>query len=166
MQDLLSRSELFADVDPEVQSKLFALAGRRSLAKGEYMFLLGDHADTVNVVLEGRVEICFPLSIQGSVKDVAVESIDVGRAFGLSAMVKPYRFTFSARAAEKTELATFARADLLKLAQEEPRVGCAFMSRLADVLGRRFLTMRTLWAREMQRSISSGKSPVSLSERD
>jgi CRP-like cAMP-binding protein len=155
MREALCRSELFAGIEPDLQAKLFAIAHQRSLPKGDYLFMLGDHADRLYVVLTGKVEICFPLALAGAVKDVAVETIDPGGALGLSALVKPYRFTLSARAAEGSTLAAFVRSELLRVLECDSRLGYAFMSRLAELLGRRFLTMQTLWGRELQRSLSA-----------
>lgn len=160
MQDPLGTSELFAGIDPKLQSPLFSIAHRQSLSKGDYLFLLGEQAERLYVVLEGKVEVCFPLSLGGAVKDVAVDTIEAGQALGLSALVKPYRFILSARAAEKSELAAFGRTELQRVLAADPRIGSAFLGRLADVLGRRLLTIQTLWGRELQRSLS-GAHPSS-----
>lgn len=165
MPDPLYHSELFAGMDDELASPLYAIAQHRSIPKGEYLFLLGDHADQLYVVLEGKVEVCFPLSLNGAVKDVAVQTLEVGKAVGLSALVKPYRFTLSARTAEKSLLACFPRTGLLRVFEDEPRTGCAFLERLTDVLGRRLLTIEALWARELQRSLSSAKPSSAAKER-
>ena len=158
MQDPLCTSELFPDIAPEFQPQLSAVAHRQSLHKGEYLFLLGDHADRIYVVLEGAIEVCFPLSLGGAVKDIAVDTIGPGKVVGLSALVKPYRLTLSARAAEKTELAAFVRVELMNVIDSDARIGRAFMGRLAEVLGRRYLTIQALWGRELQRSLASQAS--------
>lgn len=152
--DPLRNSELFSGIEPAVQTHLVAIARRQALARGEYLFLLGDHADRLFVLLEGRMEVCCLLTLGGAVKDIAVETIEPGGTLGVSALVRPYRFTLSARAAEKSELASFARKELLDMLDSDPRVGFAFMRRLTEVLGRRFLTMQALWGRELQRSLS------------
>ena len=158
MQESLIKCELFEGLAPELQTPLIAIARRQTLPKGEYVFMLGDHADRLFVLLQGKVEVCFPMAVGNTVKDVAVETMEAGRAFGVSAVIKPYRFTLSARAAEKSELATFSRADLFQILDADPVLGRAFMGQLVDVLGRRFLTMRALWGRELQRSINEARS--------
>ncbi|GAB4157593.1 MAG: hypothetical protein Fur0037_25470 [Planctomycetota bacterium] len=158
MLDPLRNSELFKGMDMVVQARLFAIANRQLLPKGDYLFLLGDHADHLYVLVEGKVEICFPLSLGGTVKDIAVETIEPGDTLGVSALVKPYKFTLSARAAERSELASFPRTELLKVIEGNPEIGCVFMRRLTEILGKRFLMMEALWGRELQRSLSAGKS--------
>ncbi len=155
MHDVLRTSELLLSLTPAFQAELAAIAEPQSLARGEYLFLLGDHADRLYTVLAGRMEVCFPLSLGGAVRDVTVETIEPGGALGLSALVKPYRFTLSARAGLDTELASFARDRLVAMLDVDLGLGRAFMGRLTEVLGRRLLTMQALWGRELQRSLSA-----------
>lgn len=156
MQESLYKSELFEGIAPELLPALFALARRQKVARGEYLFLLGGHADRLYVVLEGKVDVCFPLSFGSAVKDVAVETIGPGGALGWSSLVKPYRFTLSARAAERCEVAAFLRSELLSMLDADASLGHAFMGRLTEIIGRRLLTMQAMWGRELQRSISAG----------
>jgi CRP-like cAMP-binding protein len=100
------------------------------------------------------VELTFPLSFGGAVREVSVESKTPGSVLGWSALVKPHRFTLSARAAEKSELATFSRTDLLRVFEADPRVGCVVMQHIAEVVGRRLLQVEALWARELQRVVT------------
>lgn len=165
MHDVLRNSELLEGLAPELLSGLTTIMHSHTVPKDEYLFLLGDHADRLHVVLEGKVEVCFPLSIGGAVKDIAVETIGPGGAVGLSALVRPYRFTLSGRAAARSELATFLRSELQQVLDGNPPLACAFMTRLTEVLGRRFLTMQALWHREVQRAISSGRPVASASEK-
>jgi len=115
------------------------------------------------VVLSGRLEACFPLSLGGVMKDVAVESKGPGSALGWSALVKPHRFTVSARASEPSEVATFSRQELMQRLDQDPRLGQVFISRIAEVIGRRFLTIRALWGRELQQMLASGM-PIAQAE--
>lgn len=150
----LRRAAIFGELQDAEAAQLLAVARPRQYQKGECLFLLGDHADRLYIVLTGRVELTFPLSFGGVVREVPVESKTSGSALGWSALVKPHRFTLSARAAEKCELATFSRQDLLRVFEAEPRVGCAVMQHIAEVVGRRLLQVQALWARELQRVVT------------
>ena len=150
----LRRASIFAELQDAEAARLIAVARPRQCHKGECLFLLGDHADRLYVVLSGKVELSFPLSFGGAVRDVPVESRAPGSALGWSALVKPHRFTLSARAAERSELATFSRQDLLELFEAEPRIGCVVMRHIAEVVGRRLLQVQALWARELQRAVT------------
>jgi CRP/FNR family cyclic AMP-dependent transcriptional regulator len=156
MRAILERCELFQGLDDEQISPLVAIARHQELSHGDYLFLLGDHADRLYVVLAGKVEVCFPLSFGGALRDVAVETEVSGGTLGWSALVRPYRFTLSARAAERCEVAAFLRQELLGVLDRDCRLGRALLGRIAEMTGRRLLTMQALLARELQRTVAAG----------
>ncbi|MFI5395908.1 MAG: cyclic nucleotide-binding domain-containing protein [Candidatus Binatia bacterium] len=151
----LRKAAIFGDLRDAEAERLLAVARPRQCHKGECLFLLGDHADRLYVVLSGKVELTFPLSFGGAVRDVPVESKTPGSSLGWSALVKPHRFTLSARAAETSELAAFLRQDLLRVFESEPRIGYVVMQHVAEVIGRRLLQVQALWARELQRAVTN-----------
>lgn len=155
MREFLSRPELFPGLDACGVERLAALGRTRSLGAGEYLFLLGDNADDFYLVIRGTMELCFPMSLRGAVKDISVESVGQGEILGWSALVKPYRFTLSARAAQPSEVLAFARRELLTLFQSEPAVGYAFLTKLSEVVGLRLLTFQALWARGLQQLLEA-----------
>jgi CRP-like cAMP-binding protein len=150
----LRGAAIFNDLRQAEAAQLLAIARPQHLRKGECLFLLGDHADRFYVVLTGRVELSFPLSFGGVVRDVSVELKMPGDALGWSALVKPYRFTLSARAAENCQLAAFLRQDLRRVFEVQPRIGHVVMQYVAEVVGRRLLQVQALWARELQRAVT------------
>ncbi len=150
----LRRATIFGELEDTEVARLLAVARTQHCHKGECLFLLGDHADRLYIVLSGKMELTFPLSFGGDVRDVLVESKTPGSALGWSALVKPHRFTLSARAAETSELATFLRQDLLRVFEAEPRMGYIVMRHVAEVVGRRLLQVQALWARELQRAVT------------
>jgi CRP-like cAMP-binding protein len=156
MQEVLRQSELFAELDDLEIEHLETISKLRSLRAEEYLFLLGDSADRLYVVLSGKIKTCFPLSLNGVMQDVTVESKGPGDALGWSALVRPYRFTLSARAAGPCEVAGFPRQELLRVMEGDPRLGLDFNKRLAEVIGNRLLKMQALWGRELQRAVSGG----------
>ncbi len=156
MRDVLVRSEIFAGLEGATLDRVTALANVERLASGAHPFALGEEAERVYVVLSGRVDLCLPLSVRGQVAEVTVESKGPGGAFGWSAFVKPYRFRLSARAAEPSEVAAFPRIALERLFADDAASGYVVLTRIAEVVSRRLLTMQALWAREFQRGIAAG----------
>lgn len=150
----LREVEIFEGLNESQVSDLARLGRRRSLEAGEYLFLLGESADRLFVVLSGELELCFPLRLGESIQDVCVEPRKPGTALGWSALVKPYRFTLSARSRGPSRVVGFLRQDLQKLFQDAPEVGCGIMRRTAEVIGHRLLKIQALWARELQRAVS------------
>lgn len=155
MDTPLSRGELFEGFSDENLRRLLAIAGSRMLQAGEHLFLLGDEASHFFVLVKGKVDLCLPMRLRGSVKDVTVESVGAGQALGWSALVKPHRFTLSARATEPSEVAAFARRDLLTLFDAEPSIGYAFFTKVSEVVGVRLHTVQALWVRELQRVLET-----------
>jgi CRP/FNR family cyclic AMP-dependent transcriptional regulator len=147
---------LFAGMEEEDVALLCAIATQRSLLPGEYLFLVGDEADRLFVVLDGSVELCVPLTVGDSVRDVCVETVAPGDPLGWSALVKPHRFTLAARASECGEFAAFARGELLSLLDRHPRLGYAVMRQVAQTLGLRLVKIQALWVRTLQRELSRG----------
>jgi CRP-like cAMP-binding protein len=155
MDALLKQGALFEGLSEEGRRRLSAIAKRRSLQTGEYVFQLGDSADDFYVLVGGKVDLCLPMPLRGIVKDVSVESVGVGHALGWSALVKPYQFTLSARATEPSEVLGFARRELLDLFEAEPGIGYALFTKIAETVGTRLHTFQALWVRELQRTLES-----------
>lgn len=155
----LRGAPLFDGLSESQVERLSGIARPRSLRKEEYLFLLGDSADRLHIVLSGKVDLCFPLTLGQTLTDVPVESKSAGEALGWSALVKPYRFTLSARAAEPSNLAAILRKDLEEAFEADPGIGYALTKRIAEVIGRRLLKMQALWAREVQKAVEEGLRP-------
>lgn len=161
MNELLSRAELFENLGLEGIRRLSTIGQTRTLAEGEYLFLLGDNADYLYVVTRGKVDLCFPMSLRTVVQDVPVESAGPGKLVGWSAMVKPYRFTLSARAAEDSQVVGFRRHDLQQLFTSSPEIGLRLLTKLSEIVGIRLLMFQALWARELQRALLAESEQVS-----
>jgi CRP-like cAMP-binding protein len=153
MHEVLKDADLFQGFSLDGLGKLSAIARSRSLSKGDYLFLLGDNAECLYVVTKGTVDLCLPMTVGGVVKDITVETAGAGRALGWSAVVKPYRFTLSARASEPADVIGFPRADLEQLIKASPELGIRFLANLSELVGLRLLTFQALWVRELQRTL-------------
>ena len=156
IDEYIRTAELFASLSPGSIQRLAAVARLFPLRSGEYLFLLGDAAQYVSVVKSGLVELCFPLNIGGVVKDITVETAGRGKTIGWSALVKPYRFTLSARAAEPTEVVAFARQELQALFPLDPAIERCVVNGIAELMANRLTTFQALWARELLRTLGAG----------
>lgn len=155
MEQLLKQAELFDGLTSEQLRHLTNVGRRVSLRAGEYLFLLGEDAVDFSVVTKGNVDLCFPMPLGGEVKDILLESLGEGKALGWSALVKPYRFTLSARATKVSEVASFPRMALIELFELEPRLGYTFFMRISELIGFRLETFQALWVRELQRALEN-----------
>ena len=152
---VLKKAEIFGGMDDLQVNRLTGIAQLRRLRPEECLFLLGDRAEQIYVVLSGKVELTFPLSFGGAMREVCVESKLAGSALGWSALVKPYRFTLSARVGDWCDVAAFSRQDLLQVFEANPRTGYLFTKNVSELIGRRLLHVQALWAREVQRAITT-----------
>jgi CRP-like cAMP-binding protein len=153
MKDILGQADLLEGLTENEVQRIAAIATSEELRAGEYLFLLGDSADRLYVLATGEIDLCFPMSLGESLKDVCVETVNPGQTLGWSALVRPYRFTLSARAAEATKVASFNRTDLLAFFDSEPHIGYSVLTRISELVGVRLLTVQALWARGLQRSM-------------
>jgi CRP-like cAMP-binding protein len=156
MYEQLRHAELFEGLSPGKLQRLSAIGRARALHSGEYLFLLGDSAQYVCVVSKGQIDLCFPISLGGVAKDITVESAGPGKTVGWSALVKPFRFTLSARAAESSEVIAFGRQDLLQLFDTDREIGRVLITSLSELMANRLSMFQALWARELQRTLESG----------
>jgi CRP-like cAMP-binding protein len=153
MHEMPNDTDLFQGLSPDDVRRISAIGRSRVLAAGDYLFLLGDSAEYLYVVAKGSLDLCLPMRLGGVVKDIPVESAVAGKALGWSALVKPYRFTLSARATEPTEVIGFARGDLQQLFDAAPELGNCLRANLSELIGFRLLTFQALWVRELQRAL-------------
>lgn len=156
VSDALGQCELFSGLgEPEV-ARLRAIVQTKTLRAGEYLFLLGERAEGLYVLTRGQVDLCFPFSFRGHIRDITFESKGQGSLVGWSGLVAPFRFTLSARVVEPAEVAFLPRVELVRIFDEEPKIGYVCLRGLSDVIGHRLLAMQALWARELQRVVTSG----------
>lgn len=155
MEEVLRQVELFRDLGSDGVRRVLAIGKSETLDAGQYLFLLGDDANELFVVVKGSLDLCLPIALRGSVKDITVESVGAGQALGWSALVRPYRFTLSARATEASEVIGLARRDLQELFGAEPAIGLSILTKVSEIVGTRLVTFQALWVRELQRTVES-----------
>lgn len=150
----LKDAELFAGFSDSQRLVVAALARERRAAAGETLFRMGDQAEAFYVIVRGRVELVFPLTVMGETREVRFRSLEAGGTLAWSALVPPHRLTMSARAGTDVELLAFERAATLEALRAQPTIGHLVMSNLAGVVAIRFHEMLALWVREVQRNVS------------
>lgn len=156
MPDHIQTAELFGGLDAARLARLNAIARRLTLQGGNYLFLLGDSAQYISVVVSGLVDLCLPISVGGVIKDITVEAVGPGKTIGWSALVRPFRFTLSARAAAPTEILAFERQDLEQLFSTDQTIERVVRNGISELMASRLTMFQALWARELQRALSPG----------
>ncbi|HEY5628015.1 MAG TPA: cyclic nucleotide-binding domain-containing protein [Candidatus Limnocylindrales bacterium] len=145
----LSGSWFGAGLTPEAVTRLAAIAEVRDLAPGDVVVAEGQIAETLGIVLSGRVALRMLIPERGMVTILTVEPGDV---VGWSAVVAPYRGTDEAVAIEPVRLLTFSGERLRLLLRADPLLAASLYPRLLQSVGRRLAATRMqlldLFARE------------------
>jgi CRP-like cAMP-binding protein len=117
--------------EPQLQSVL-AISQEQNIQKGQWLFREDEEAQYFYLIKEGAVELV-------TVVDENIEiPIAMVRAkngcIGMGALVPPFRYSLSGRAAQDTNLLVFKREDLETLKQKAPGLVCIMMNNLAQKL--------------------------------
>lgn len=149
----LLRSAVFEDIPERTVEELCACGRVISLEVDHKLFERGESARELMILQQGVVELVIPVRIMGVTREVTLESKQAGDVVAWSALVKPYRFTLSARCASQSTLVNFSRDTLHDFFETSPSTGYLFMRNLAGVIGRRLQTMQTMWMHDLEATV-------------
>jgi CRP/FNR family transcriptional regulator, cyclic AMP receptor protein len=152
---IIAGSELFGGVDDSALERLTAVGRLVSAPSGTMLFKLGDNAEALYVVLQGRVALRLPMQIRSVQQEITVDEKGPGDLVGWSALVPPNRSTLGARAVIDSELMLFPASALAAALREDPAAGLQVMSNLATVVGRRMHLVQAMWVRELERLVTA-----------
>jgi CRP-like cAMP-binding protein len=133
--------------------RVLALGKRIVLTSGAELFHLGDDAESIYVVIRGRLRLTLPMQVRSRDEDVLVEERSAGQTVGWSALIPPYRFTLTATAPLETEVVAIPRETLNRYFTEDPGTGCAVSLNLSCIIGQRLHLFQAMWLREIQRMV-------------
>jgi CRP/FNR family transcriptional regulator, cyclic AMP receptor protein len=145
--------ELLTGLSQDEVDAILALGTKHTLCHGWELFHLGDVADSIYLVLRGRIRLTLPMAVRGQDEDVLVEERRPGETVGWSALTPPYRFTLTAKAPLDTQVIALPREALLEYFEAHPAVGRLVLLNLAAVIGHRLQLFQAMWLREMQRTV-------------
>ncbi len=145
----LSSSWFGAGLPPEAVSRLASIGEVADLAPGELVVAEGQVADSLSVVLTGRIALRMLVPERGMVTILTVEPGDI---VGWSAVVPPYRGTDDAVAIEPVRLLRFPGEPLRLMLRADAILAASLYPRLLQAVGRRLAATRLqlldLFARE------------------
>lgn len=150
----LLQSAIFEDISGDVVESLCSHGKVMTFGPHQTVFRRGEDAQELMILLDGFVELFFPLHIVGVTRDVTMETKQAGEVVAWSALVKPYRFTLSGRCPCQCSLISLSRFTLEQFFETDPATGHLFMRNLAGVIGRRLQAMQTLWMHDVQTSVA------------
>jgi CRP/FNR family transcriptional regulator, cyclic AMP receptor protein len=125
---LLSKVEVFADLDPRELEELGRVAVPRSYERGEVIFREGDGGDTCFVIRTGAVVLSRG---HDDGREVALAELRGGAMFGELALFGGERRSATAQAVEPTEAVALLGSDVERLVRSHPDMALAMLSSMA-----------------------------------
>ncbi len=145
----LFRSAVFEDIPEHTVREVEGRGHVLSFDANSRLFERGSRAEDLMILLDGVVELVFPIRILGVSREIPVESKHAGDVVAWSALVRPYHFTLSARCATSCTLMSLGREAIVRFFETDPATGYVFMRNLAGVIGRRLQALQTMWTQEV-----------------
>ena len=118
-EDLLARTEFFADTPPEVLRVVAAAGVERHMIRGDVLFHEGDPAEALYVVLRGRIAIAISNPIDR--RETVVSLMEAGELFGEMAMLDDGPRSALARALEPSVVLSIPYVPVLDSFNADPR---------------------------------------------
>lgn len=152
--------ELLNGLSPVEEDQVLALGNRVLLPSGASLFRMGDPAESLFLVIRGRIRLTLPMHVHGKEQDILIEERMPGQTVGWSALVPPYHFTLSASAPLETEAIALPREKLREFCEASPAVGYKIVLNLAVVVSNRLQMVQAMWLREMQHIVEMKSSYI------
>lgn len=112
---------------------------------GDTVFEIETDADYLYLLLAGEIDLSYSVTdkvVSGKHKDFYVGNIDPGEAFGISALMEPYAYTATCKAAKDSKALKVDAKKLLALAKENNGLGFAMMTKVAETAFERLSSVR------------------------
>ena len=128
----LSSCYLFDRLSESQLESVHAISQEKSIQKGQWLFREDEEAQYFYLIKEGAVELVTVVDENIEIP-IAMVRTENG-CIGIGALVPPFRYSLSARAAQDSNLLVFKRDDLEALNQKDPGLVCIMMNNLAQKL--------------------------------
>ncbi len=155
--------ELLSGLSPADVDSVLGLGSHLSLKTGASLFQMGDPAESLFLIMRGRIRLTLPILVRDKEQEILIEERSQGQTVGWSALVSPYRFTLSASAPLETEVIALPREKLRAFCEASPEVGFKIAMNLAVVVSNRLQMVQAMWLREMQHIVELKASYVGAS---
>ncbi len=112
----------------------------------EKVFEIDTKAGFLYLLLGGEIELHYSVVdslVSDKSKEFFVGDIDPGEVFGLSALMAPFNYTATCIANKDSKAIKVDAGKLLALADENPKLGYAMMTKLAETAFERLGVVRT-----------------------
>ncbi|MDJ0465548.1 cyclic nucleotide-binding domain-containing protein [Streptomyces sp. H27-C3] len=136
---MISATDILNVLPPGGRDRLLDLAGQTVFPAGTRIFEEGHRADRFWIIQTGSVHL--DLHVPGR-QAAVVESLGPGDLVGWSWLFPPYSWHLGAEAATEVRALEFDAMAVRALCAEDPELGQALVSRVAEVIGQRLRATR------------------------
>ncbi len=119
-EDILARTDFFADADPDGLRALAATGHEHHLIRGDVLFNEGDAPDELYLVLRGRLAIAIANPIDR--RESVVALMEIGDLFGEMGLLDDGPRSALARALEPTTVLSVPYSEVLRLFDQNPKL--------------------------------------------
>jgi CRP/FNR family transcriptional regulator, cyclic AMP receptor protein len=140
--EVLRKTLLFSGLSEE-QLRLIAPPCRHMpVAEGQVLFNKGGEAKELYVVLSGEFCLEDEISVQDRLpgKSIVVERVCKNGALGLCALLRPYRWFFTARCTQEAEVIVVRSDDLKAMMKSHPSIGMAVLENAFNISFERLMS--------------------------
>ena len=142
----LRRTRLFAELDEATLDRLAERAFERTFQKDEVLFMAGDEAAGMHVIVEGAVR-AFRVSLEGREQVIHIER--AGATIAEVPVFDDGAYPSTVAAEEATKTLFIAKQDVRRLCLEHPQIPLAAVKLLAERLRRCAALVEALSLREV-----------------
>jgi len=121
----INKSLLFKDVPDDITRNLLSHSNKRNISRGQTLFIQGDSADSMFVLLKGWVKLT---RISTSGEEVVLTVYSTGDSFGEAAALRAGVYPVSAEAVSDCVLISIKASVILKALNTHPELAVAMLS--------------------------------------
>ncbi len=136
----LKNTDLFSGLEELQLGVILSHSSVESFPEGKTIFSQGDVAHRLYVLIEGIVTLAVET---GEKIDMMTSTIDKeGAIFGMPCLLEPFRYNVTATCLKPSKVLMIAADQMIKLIEEDPKMGMEIMRRLASIYFNRLTEMR------------------------
>ncbi len=135
----IANHPLFAGLDPKLVRSAASTAQEREFAAGDLLAREGTTADTLLLILRGKVALEVGAADRPT---LTVQTVGPGEVVGWSWFVPPFRWRFDARAVKPTRAIVLNGPALRETLSRHPAWGFAFLVRFLPLIAERLENTR------------------------
>ena len=136
----LKNTELFSVLEEIQLGVILSRSSIESFPQGRTIFHQGDEAHRLYVLIEGTVTLAVET---GEKIDMMTSTIDKeGAIFGMPCLLEPFRYNVTATCLKPSKVLIIAADQMIKLIEQDPKMGMEIMRKLASIYFKRLNEMR------------------------